>query len=75
MHENYTEEINFETCEEQVEVGPKQATINFLKQFARAYTFTGIMQLGLEGYIAWHEPRRNHHQGCSITRSIPEFFY
>ena len=36
MHENYTEEINFETCEEQVEVGPKQATINFLKQFARA---------------------------------------
>ena len=52
MHENYTEEINFETCEDQVEVGPKQATIYFLKQFARAYTFTGIMQLGLEGYIA-----------------------
>lgn len=52
MHENYTEEINFETCEEQVEVGPKQSTINFLKQFARAYTYSGINQPGLEGFIA-----------------------
>lgn len=52
MLENYTEEIKFETTEEQVEVEPKQATINFLKQFARAYTFTGITQPGLEGFIA-----------------------
>lgn len=52
MQENYTEEIKFETQEEQVEFGPKLATINFLKQFARAYTPTGINQPGLEGYIA-----------------------
>lgn len=51
MHENYTEEIKFETAEEQIEVGPKEATINFLKQFARAYTFTGINQSGLEGFV------------------------
>ncbi len=52
MQENYTEELKFQTQEEQVERGPRLSTINFLKQFARAYTFTGIMQLGLEGYIA-----------------------
>jgi hypothetical protein len=54
MQENYTEEINFETaCEEHaIEVGPKRATINFLKQFARAYTASGINQPGLEGFIA-----------------------
>lgn len=52
MQENYTEEIKFETTEEQLQAGLKQSTINFLKQFARAYTPTGIMQPGLEGFIA-----------------------
>ena len=52
MQENYTEELKFETHEEQVEVGPKLSTVNFLKQFARAYTSTGIDQPGLEGFIA-----------------------
>jgi len=53
MQENYSDEVKFETCEEHdAQIGPKLATINFLKQFARAYTFTGIMQPGLEGFIA-----------------------
>lgn len=52
MQENYTEELKFKTREEQFEVGPKLSTINFLKQFARAYTPTGINQPGLEGFIA-----------------------
>ncbi len=52
MQENYTEELKFETHEEQVEVGPRLSTINFLKQFARAYMPTGINQPGLEGFIA-----------------------
>ena len=52
MQENYTEELKFETHEEQAEVGLKISTINFLKQFARVYTPSGIDQLGLEGFIA-----------------------
>jgi len=52
MQENYTEELKFETQEEHVEVGPRLSTINFLKQFARAYTPIGINQSGLEGFIA-----------------------
>lgn len=52
MQENYIEELKFETQEEQIEIGPKLSTINFLKQFARAYTPTGINQPGLEGYMA-----------------------
>ena len=52
MQENYIEELKFETHEEHIEVGPKLSTINFLKQFARAYTPTGINQPGLEGFIA-----------------------
>ena len=52
MQENYTEELKFETHEEQIEIGPKLSTVNFLKQFARAYTPTGIDQPGLEGFIA-----------------------
>ena len=52
MQENYTEELKFETQEEQFERGPRLSTINFLKQFARAYTPTGINQPGLEGFIA-----------------------
>ena len=52
MQENYIEELKFETHEEQIEIGAKLSTINFLKQFARAYTPTGINQPGLEGFIA-----------------------
>ena len=52
MQENYTEELKFQTQEEQVERGPKLSTINFLKQFARAYTPSGINEPGLEGFIA-----------------------
>ncbi|MBR5171285.1 MAG: hypothetical protein IKW85_12075 [Muribaculaceae bacterium] len=52
MQENYTEELKFQTQEEQVERGPKLSTISFLKQFARAYTATGIDQPGLEGFVA-----------------------
>ncbi|MBR5117862.1 MAG: hypothetical protein IK100_04360 [Muribaculaceae bacterium] len=52
MQENYTEELKFQTQEEQVERGPKLSTINFLKQFARAYTPSGVDQLGLEGFVA-----------------------
>ncbi|MBR5086293.1 MAG: hypothetical protein IKX31_04715 [Muribaculaceae bacterium] len=52
MQENYTEELKFDTHEEQVEVGLRLSTINFLKQFARAYTPTGINQPGLEGFVA-----------------------
>ena len=40
MQENYTEELKFETQEEQVEVGPKLSTINFLKQFALSLNLT-----------------------------------
>ena len=50
MQENYSEEIKIETQDEDM-MGPSQAAINFIKQFARAYTFTGIMQPGLEGII------------------------
>ena len=52
MQENYTEELKFETQEEQVERGPRLSTINFLKQFARAYTPSGINEPGLEGFMA-----------------------
>ena len=52
MQENYTEELRFETQEEQVERGPRLSTINFLKQFARAYTPSGINEPGLEGFMA-----------------------
>ncbi len=52
MQENYTEELKFQTQEEQVERGPKLSTVNFLKQFARAYTPTGIDHPGLEGFVA-----------------------
>ena len=52
MQENYTEELKFEKQEDQVERGPRLTTINFLKQFARAYTPTGIDVPGLEGFIA-----------------------
>lgn len=52
MQENYTEELKFETHEEQVEHQPRLSTINFLKQFARAYTPTGLDEPGLEGFIA-----------------------
>ena len=52
MQENYTEELKFDTHEEQVEVGPRLSTINFLKQFARVYMPAGSDQPGLEGFIA-----------------------
>ncbi|MBR5030419.1 MAG: hypothetical protein IKX63_04885 [Muribaculaceae bacterium] len=52
MQENYTEELKFETQEELAERGPRLSTINFLKQFARAYTPSGINEPGLEGFIA-----------------------
>jgi hypothetical protein len=52
MQENYTEELKFQTQEEQVERGPKLSTINFLKQFARVYTVTELDQQGLEGFVA-----------------------
>lgn len=52
MQENYTEELKFDTQEEMIERGPRVSTVNFLKQFARAYTPTGINQPGLEGFIA-----------------------
>ncbi len=52
MQENYTEELKFETQEKQIERGPRLSTINFLKQFARAYMPTGINEPGLEGFIA-----------------------
>lgn len=52
MQENYTEELKFETQEDQMERGPRLSTINFLKQFARVYMPTGIDQPGLEGFIA-----------------------
>ena len=52
MQENYTEELKFDIHEEQFERGPKLSTINFLKQFARAYTPSGINEPGLEGFIA-----------------------
>ena len=52
MQENYTEELKFQTHEEQVEYGPKLSTINFLKQFARVYTVTAISEPGLEGFFA-----------------------
>ena len=52
MQENYTEELKFETQEEQFERGPRQSTINFLKQFVRAYMPSGINEPGLEGFIA-----------------------
>ena len=52
MQENYTEELKIKTQEKQVESGPRMSTINFLKQFARAYMPTGINQPGLEGFIA-----------------------
>lgn len=52
MQENYTEELKFQTQEEQVERGPRLSTINFLKQFARAYTPSGVDQSGLEGFVA-----------------------
>ena len=52
MQENYTEELKFQTQEEQVERGPRHSTINFLKQFARVYTVTAISEPGLEGFVA-----------------------
>lgn len=52
MQENYTEELKFDTQEELIERGPKLSTINFLKQFARVYTATGLNEPGLEGFIA-----------------------
>lgn len=52
MQENYTEELKFQTQEEQVERGPKLSTINFLKQFARAYTVIAVNEPGLEGFVA-----------------------
>ena len=52
MQENYSEDFKLETQEEQVERGPKISTINFIKQFARAFTATGIMNPAIDGFIA-----------------------
>ena len=40
-------------CEQQtVVMKPKKATIDFIKQFARAYAFSAVMPVGLGNFVA-----------------------
>ena len=36
----------------QVARGPKATTVELIKQFARAYSFSSVMPLGLGGFVA-----------------------
>ena len=41
-----------ETSMQQVEIRPRRSTVEFIKQFARAYTFNPLLTVGLGGFIA-----------------------
>lgn len=37
---------------QQVEIRPRQSTVEFIKQFARVYSFNPFLKVGLGGFIA-----------------------
>ena len=50
MHKTSTQ-VNYETKEQPVK-GPKATTVDFLKQFARVYSFSMMMPAGLGNFLA-----------------------
>lgn len=50
MHKTSTQ-VNYETKEQPVK-GPKTTTVEFLKQFARVYSFSVMMPAGLGNFLA-----------------------
>ncbi len=52
MQKNSTQIKSSETEQIFIIAKPKKSTVNFLKQFARAYSFNSLLTPGLENFIA-----------------------
>ena len=54
MNENSTQFLNTEIYTEATssQPGPKESTVNFLKQFARVYSYDKSIKLGLGEFFA-----------------------